>query len=511
MNLIKGFAMYNLFPDQIKAVNEAIDFLRDGYNTLLYSPVGSGKTVMGSEIVLRMGKKTIFLVNKKTLVSQTYEKLHHHGVKVAVFHNTIYKTVDGTVMSDDVDNCDVIISLIESYENGNLNFEPELIVLDECHKSTSEGYQEFRAKFPKALILGLSATPGRLQNKEGEALSEWYEKMARGESVKYLMDNKRLANAVYKIYDQNTHVVQTWHQLTKGQENRRTIVFARDARHMIALKKSFVDNGVVAEYVCSGSDLEDIKDEISVTTDNQRNEIFKKFNTGEIEVLISFGILCEGFDEQLAKYCFLVRKVSHVALFHQMIGRVLRIHPTKPEGFICDFCGNVEEFGPIEEYVWEMDGSGSKQCLVLKNGTKIAIGHYNRREKIFVCCDDCSHVYDVMDHDNCPCCNFKNHIEVTANFERMRKFFYAEVNQEGWAEFLRRAKKFNDSSELQLFWEFFAIAKRAIEMNRTADFNNMYFEIFDGNVFIKKFRWMETLMNLDPKKVTNETRISYKV
>lgn len=502
--------MFKLFEDQLKPVKESIAFLRGGMNVLLYAPTAAGKTVMGSDIVKQVGLKTVFIVNKQILVSQSYEKLKAHGLNVSVLHNSITKTVDGDIMNDDVHNSDVIVTLIETLENSNIDFVPQLIVMDECHKSTSNSYQTYRDKYPEALLLGLTATPGRVKNKERESLGEWYDVMVIGDTITNLIQKGRLAKPVYKIQNEDADIIQTWKVLTKDDENKRTIVFAQNASHMVALRKSFQENGINAEYISSGSELSDVKDEIITLTNNQRNELFRKFREGSIDVLISWGVLCEGFDEPLAKYCFLARKVGtgNVPLLHQMIGRVLRSAPNKFEGIIVDFFGNINEFGPIEEYIWEMDGTGRKENVVVSNNSTVYYGHFVRKPKIFVVCDDCTHVYDIGKHDVCPCCCKKNTVNVTATFKQMKEFFLERIDQNAWKKFSAAALKNYKPDEI--FWVFFDIVEKALKLNKTYDFNRMYVEIFEGGNFKKEYSWLSSLLQ-NKRKLKSDSRIEFEL
>ena len=495
-----------LFPDQIMPVDEAIKNLKRGLKVLLYAPTGAGKTVMASAIVEKLKpKKSIFLVNRQVLVSQSYETLIEFDLIPIVFHNTIKKTPFGVVMSDDIENSNVVISLVETLDNSEIDFNVDLIVIDEAHKSTSEMYQLLVQKYPNAMILGLSASPKRQQNKEGESLREWYDVMIVSKTVKELIAEKRLATPKYHNFSEDDHVVNTWLKMTSLDDNKRTIVFTSDTRHSLAVQKAFSEKGVTCEIITSGTTLDGVKEEVSCQTINQRNEIFRKFRSGDIDVLISVNALCEGFDEKLAKYCFILRKIGFVSLFHQICGRVLRIHPQKSEGHIVDFYDNLKTFGPIEEYVWDMNDEGSKEAVVVQNGDSIHYGNFVRKPKIFVTCEECSHVYNVSENDLCPCCEKKNFVTVTASFKQLQSFFFEKIDIECWDRFCR-GKQINEKEK---FWFFFEIVQRAIDKNMQTKFNEMYFPIFDGNDFSKEYVWMSSLVGTPKLKMTD--KISFKL
>jgi superfamily II DNA or RNA helicase len=497
----KGNLMYKLFDDQIKTVNETVTHLRAGKNVLLCAPVGAGKTINAAEIMRQMNLPTIFLVNKQILVSQSYDKFFNHGLNAAIIHNTITKNVDGEVMNDNWHEADIIVSLVETLENANIDFEPALLVLDETHKATSEAFQNFRNKFPNITVLGLTATPGRFQNKEGEALSDWYDVMVMSTPITELIELGRLAVPQYRYYSEDSHVVKAWLEATKNDSNKRTLVFTQDARHSLAIKASFEEFGIKAEIVTAGTELEDVKDLLSPQTPGQRNEIFRQFRSGETPVLISFGVLCEGFDEPLAKYCLLLRQPSYVALLHQMIGRVLRAHETKMTGVIMDFAGNIDKYGPIEKYVWEMDGTGRKTVLAVENGQSIYFGNYARREKLFMKCE-CSHVYDFNDRKTCPQCKKRNTVNVSADFEQLNDMVVKTTG------FDKLKAKLTNTKKGQEVFSLMAIIKRAIETKKGMLFNRVWFEIFQDDVnLLEDFAWMNSIKDL--KKLGSRDRVEF--
>ena len=55
------------------------------------------------------------------------------------------------------------------------------------------------------------------------------------------------------------------------------------------------------------------------------------------------------FFSQWADTVVLARPTLSLALYYQMVGRAIRPHPSKAEGWIVDLCGNFNRFGRVED------------------------------------------------------------------------------------------------------------------------------------------------------------------
>lgn len=62
---------------------------------------------------------------------------------------------------------------------------------------------------------------------------------------------------------------------------------------------------------------------------------------------------CTGFDYPGLSHVILGRPSNSFSLIYQMAGRVVRISPGKFQGTIIDFCGNIENFGKLEDMTIE--------------------------------------------------------------------------------------------------------------------------------------------------------------
>lgn len=433
--------MFTLSGFQKDAVEKTINAYENNIRSVcIVAPTGAGKTVISSDIIKKMKEKFsisrfLYIVNLQVLVEQTYETINYAGkmpdntqmMSAAVIHDEIKRDRKGNLFSTEYNN-GIMISMPETYVNTvngknslkfDTEFKPDVIFFDEAHKATTETFRLIRDMYPNAFIIGLTATPYRSQNAEGDHMREWFgDNFIFTVSIGELIDRKFLATPIYKVYDNTSSLTSVWKKLTAKQRNKRTIVFTKNTRHSIELHKAFSNIGVKSAIITAGSDVEHDDGDYTLPpqTPNQRNAIYEDFENGEVEVLLSVNALCEGFDSKLAKYCFLDKNVTTPSLYQQMIGRVLRKHQYKHEGFVVDFHNNVKTFGKVEDFIWEemIDHKFTKKKGIESNST-LTLKSFSTNNVIMLCCESegCNNVYDIKKTPTCPVCNTHCGVKIT--------------------------------------------------------------------------------------------------
>ena len=71
---------------------------------------------------------------------------------------------------------------------------PDFIVIDEAHRVAASSYHSTLAAYSGAHVLGVTATPERL---DGKGLGDYFDVMVRGPEVQWLIDNGFLARPTY--------------------------------------------------------------------------------------------------------------------------------------------------------------------------------------------------------------------------------------------------------------------------------------------------------------------------
>lgn len=272
-----------------------------------------------------------------------------------------------------VASVDTLRNRLRVDEDGKRRWDPvaKIIIIDEAHRSTAPSYETICAAHPEAVVLGLTATPCR-QN--GKGLGAFYEQLVMvAQPSELVRDGFLMEPTIYapqtpdleKVHvsdgDYNTKelqiavdrpgliggVVQHFDLLVG--HGRRSVVFAAGVEHSIHLRDRFREAGYLAEHIDGD------------TPAPERAEILRKINSGEIEVVTNCGILTEGWDLPNLDAVVLARPTKSLALYLQMIGRVLRPAPGKLRALVLDHAGNVDRHGwPTCDRDWELSTGASK-------------------------------------------------------------------------------------------------------------------------------------------------------
>lgn len=256
--------------------------------------------------------------------------------------------------------------------------QPSQIVADECHLSLSVSWRRVLAHWPEARLLGLSATPVRL-DRQSFARPEGglYDAMVCGPKVSDLIAWGNLAR--YDAYHPDLELVQGVADLKKlkggdydAQELEKELdapkVYGDVVEHYrtyshgkpaiafcptVASAEKFAEAFRAAGYRAIALDGD--------TDDSVRRQSLLKLGTGEIDVVTSVSILVEGTDVPYATTAILLRKTQSLSLYLQAVGRVLRPHPDKDKAIILDCVGVIEEHGlPHWDIPWSLSPPARK-------------------------------------------------------------------------------------------------------------------------------------------------------
>ena len=353
---------FQLRPYQQESVSAGINYFnsKTNKNAILILPTGSGKSIVIANLVAPLKGKTIILQPSKEILEQNFAKYVSYG-----YYASIYSASVGQKKIDRVTFCTIgsIINkkhLFEGLEN---------IIIDECHLVNAKGgqYEDFIKSFPKAKVLGLTATPYRLSNDSYGAQLKFITRTRPKlfHSVLYYIQNDVLFNAGFlsKLEYYSFDVVDrsklqlnstgTDFSVQSLSRYYKTIdmpsIIVTYALRILAKKPNIlifcalINEAQIVTKRIPGAVLL-----TGETKKEDRERILIQFKKGIIKCLVNVGVLTTGFDYPELEAVLIARSTMSLALYYQIVGRAMRIAPNKKSAWIVDLGGNINFFGKIE-------------------------------------------------------------------------------------------------------------------------------------------------------------------
>lgn len=363
--------MTGLRDYQNKVIRDIYHEWRSGKRcVLLAMPTGSGKTRTFSEIALdfvNRKERVMLLVHREELLLQAQQTLAK-----------ITKLPVGTIKAgqplklDRLIQCASVQTLVKRLEKQQIELpQISLVIVDEAHLSLAPSYLKILESLPHAHVLGVTATPSRL---DGQGFDRLYEALVEGPAVSELIWHGYLAD--YDVLAPDSFLPQEGVRITGGDFNvsdlatqidrryvagraidaylkhavgKRCVVFAINIDHAKAIAASYQEAGIAAEHIDSE------------TPTKERRAILDRFRSGTTKVLTNVNLFTEGFDLPEIEVVQLCRPTQSVALHLQMVGRGLRPKSTG-KALILDHAGNCLRLGgPKAIRAWTLQGIADEQ------------------------------------------------------------------------------------------------------------------------------------------------------
>ena len=343
------FAATNVKPNfmQRKALKELNRYRAVGTNrALVVAAAGSGKTYLAAFDALNFNpNRLLYVVHEGSILKKSLETF------VDVFGNSkTYGIFSGEYKEIEADFVFATnISMSKSLELFAKD-EFDYIIIDECHHATAETYKKIIGYFEPEFLLGLTATPERMDNQDVFDLFDKnvpYELRLRDAIIndlvvpfKYygirdqLVDYGLSAGAERKMIAQlarEEHIDFIYEQIEahRGSGKLKALAFCRNVTHARMMCEAMADKYKTA-YLTGRNN---IGERIRAYNDLQSDE-------AELEILFTVDILNEGVDIPGVNMVLFLRPTESSTIFIQQLGRGLRKYDNKPYVTVLDFIGN---------------------------------------------------------------------------------------------------------------------------------------------------------------------------
>jgi len=332
---------------------------REGYDkALVVAATGTGKTYLAA-FDSRSYDRILFVAHRIEIIRQARKvfKQIQPDKSIGLFYNNTKQT-----------GADITFALVqtlgkEKYCNTNYFREDEFdyIVIDEFHHAVANNYHNILNYFKAEFLLGLTATPERLDNKDVFALCDYNnvyeirlkEAINRGllTPFKYygIMDDTidysgvKVLNGRYDEKDlERKLMIHKRAELIldhyKKYYSTKAIAFCTTRLHAEYMAEYFKNNNIKSAAVYSGRQGKHTQ---------ERSKAIENLKKGRINIIFTVDMFNEGLDIPSIDMVLFLRPTQSPTIFLQQLGRGLRKDETKEYLTVLDFIGNYKKANTI--------------------------------------------------------------------------------------------------------------------------------------------------------------------
>lgn len=344
---------------QIEALYALEDSRSEGATKgLVQAATGVGKTYLAAFDSAKY-KRVLFVAHREEILKQaavSFKNVRHsddygffHGKQKDTGKSVIFASV-ATLGKNEYLTEDFFASDYFDY-----------LVIDEFHHAVNDQYQRIVNYFKPQFLLGLTATPERMDGKNIYEICDY--------NVPYEISLKEAINKgvlvpfhYYGIYDEtdysSLHLIKGHYDEKELNEtyignvkrydliykyytkyrSKRALGFCCSRQHAEEMAKEFCKRGIKSVAVYSNADGEFSED---------RDIAIEKLKNQEIRVVFSVDMFNEGVDIVALDMVMFLRPTESPIVFLQQLGRGLRTSKGKEYLNVLDFLGNYEKAGRV--------------------------------------------------------------------------------------------------------------------------------------------------------------------
>lgn len=325
---------------------------------LVQAATGVGKTYLAA-FDSKNYERVLFVAHREEILRQAAESFKNvRDSDDYGFFNGESKCTEKSVIFASVATLGRVEYLNEKY------FAPDYftyVVIDEFHHAVNEQYQRIVDYFKPKFLLGLTATPERMDGKNIYEICDY--------NVPYEISLKEAINKgmlvpfhYYGIFDETDysklHIVRGRYDEKELNEtyignvsryeliykyyckygSKQALGFCCSREHAREMAKEFSKRGIPSVAVFSDASGEYTED---------RNVAIKQLKQGKIRVIFSVDMFNEGVDITSVDMVMFLRPTESPIVFLQQLGRGLRKCRGKEFLTVLDFIGNYEKAGRV--------------------------------------------------------------------------------------------------------------------------------------------------------------------
>ena len=344
---------------QIEALCALEDTRAEGAKrALVQAATGVGKTYLAA-FDSKSYERVLFVAHREEILKQAAVSFRNvRNSEDYGFFTGEEKSTDKSVIFASVATLGRSEYLSEKY------FAPDYfqyLVIDEFHHAVNEQYQRIVKYFKPHFLLGLTATPERMDGRNIYELCDY--------NVPYEISLKDAINKgmlvpfhYYGIYDDTDysglHLIRGRYDEKELNEtyignvhrhdliykyyckygSKKALGFCCSRAHAEEMAKEFCERGIPSVAVYSNA---------NGIYSEERGKAIEKLKSGEIRVIFSVDMFNEGVDITSVDMVMFLRPTESPIVFLQQLGRGLRRSKGKEYLNVLDFIGNYEKAGRV--------------------------------------------------------------------------------------------------------------------------------------------------------------------
>jgi superfamily II DNA or RNA helicase len=337
------------------------------YKNLLIAATGTGKTVVSAFDYARFARsientphkavkrpRLLFIAHRKEILDQSL-RTFRVILKDQNFGETFYGGSEPTQL-------DHLFMSIQTFNAKDFHSHTtpdfyDFIIVDEFHHAAANSYQKLLAHYNPKILLGLTATPERM---DGKNVFQYFDHYVASElRLPEAIDRQLLAPFLYfGVADNVDYSQMQWngrydeHELTKvytANDHRASLVYQKVEQYLNDLSEvkaiGFCASQAHARHMNAYFQKRGLKSEVVLadTDTSSRDSAQKRLSRGNLNFLFTVDLYNEGVDIPDLNTVLFLRPTESLTVFLQQLGRGLRLSPGKEHLTVLDFIGQAHK------------------------------------------------------------------------------------------------------------------------------------------------------------------------
>jgi superfamily II DNA or RNA helicase len=332
---------------QRKALRELNRYRAMGQDkALVVAATGSGKTYLAAFDALNFAPEhLLYIVHEGSILKrslETFQSIFGGDVFMGEFTGG-HKDLDAQFLfSTNVSMC----RSLELFEKKQFDY----IIIDECHHAAADSYKKIIDYFEPEFLLGLTATPERMDNQDvyelfgnnvpyelrlrdalvNDLIVPFKYYGIRDERVDFSKENERRMISQFVTDEHCEFVVEQIERYRVPNQKLKALAFCKTISHAKMMAEA-LETYYKTAYLTGKNDTgERVRAYEDLQSDRE----------GSLEVLCAVDILNEGVDIPGVNMVLFLRPTESSTIFIQQLGRGLRKYDNKDYVPVVDFIGN---------------------------------------------------------------------------------------------------------------------------------------------------------------------------